>query len=330
MKKLLSILAIGTILTSFSPTIVACNAKKTTFSLDNLAIYNLNVFNPNNQGTALEVNNYSIYKEIENQIINLYNNLNFKTKLTWNNFVCGDFNALKKDKSWAIQVYNIDNTKILDNDKNTPLLLNRNYSVLEDNALVIKVYTNDKNVVSTNNLNNDINIKSAQIKGYLNKFIFTTANANRGNDIDIFAVDGKAQLDQENVNDVSGIPNPLSLVQNDPIAPIKQALSDNVVISKIIINNLNNQLKNETKTLNSKNILPIRKDSNPLIINPNSIKLYRADGASTPEELVGPNLPNQNGDKIFAQIRLDGLKNYIGIPYSACYLYLGMSVQRHQ
>ena len=322
MKKILSILSIGVILGSSSPTLISCNnstpgfspltpTTKLKFDLSKLKVYGFNV---STDGPNLVVLSAQIYKKTEIEILqqfNVFESLLQKPEiLKLNNFVAGDSSKLKGDKTWAIQILN-GNGNIIPKDSSepTPITRAQDAKVLKDNALSINIFTNDINV----------NTKKATIKGYLNRFIYTSTNANKNNELPITP---NSKLDIKKFNNVASVAGvPLSVGSTLDKTNVATHISTQAV-STIIINNLNNALKNETSALSNQGILSIADPATTLLsFQASSITLYTQDKTgSNFSELSGQLAANQ---QIFAKVTLPTIRNYIALNTEYSYLYLG-------
>lgn len=81
--------------------------------------------------------------------------------------------SLAKQHPWVIQIMNTDGNLPPD-DRIWPLDFSwPGYTYLEDNALKITI----------NTLNLNVKTKKATINAYLNKFVYSNKNANKGNNI---------------------------------------------------------------------------------------------------------------------------------------------------
>jgi len=174
MKKILSILSIGVFLSSSSSNLFSCNNNSNTkkLNLNNLKVFNLNV---STNSTSLILNYNQVYKKAELEILEQYNafatTIKNAKKIQLNDFSIGTSTS---NTPWAIQIYNINGSTKLSpisaTNSNVVLQYTNKAKILNNNALNIKINTTNKNVVKN----------SATIKGYLNKFIYTNTNANKG------------------------------------------------------------------------------------------------------------------------------------------------------
>jgi len=333
MKKLLSILSIGTILASTLPTLVACNSSnppnpktKLALALNNLQIFNINVTKNNNN---LLIDGQSAYKEVEFEIIDEYKTIFPKTKLSINDFESNS-TKLQNNKSWAVQIYNIDGTSPIADAKNQALVFPKNYTCLQDNALKVKITTNDKNVFD-NSKNDSSNLFEATIKAYLNKFIYTNKNANKNHAItsDDHKSAAENNLTKENAIDMSapGKASAISL-HNGQIITITLNANQQKALYEEIISNFNTQLKNETKTLNDLGFLTQASSKGSITLNQTNTAFILAPpygGITVIRSFKGilpPGTPN--GFPVFARVTLPiSQYNYIPLQDKCVFLYLG-------
>jgi len=318
MKKLLSILSIGTILGSSTPNLVSCNSKQASSFLSNLKVYNIGI-GYNSGAKKIVIYPKYAFKTIETKIMQQYNNYNFSNKLSLDNFVAGDSSKLTGNKTWAIQIQDPISKTIIDPKKTTyDLVPPQKSNVLKNNALNVIVNTNESNV----------NAKNVIFPAYLNRFVYTNANLNKGNDI---VPSNPSLWTKENVinaQTIKGITLPLLSHGLSTQTLITNILQNRALISKQIVVNFNNQLKNEINPLDGLGILKAL-DKNTFDIGSLNISLYGLTNQSVgkiPQSSTSK-LPDTVGVKIFAGINFNrGLNNYIAFPSDyppSCYLYLG-------
>jgi len=324
MKKLLSILSIGTILGSSSPMVVACNSTTNTIKdtnkltfLNNLEIYNINVQKNSSQSdNDLYINPTLAYTNIEKSIIQQYSDYGFKNKLNIDNFVVGDASKLSKTKNWAIQLIDPNSKKVIKNASIGNLKTPSQDNLIKNNALNVVINSNDINVKA----------KNVTIPAYLNKFVYSNPDLNNGNNVSVDVA--STSLTQENVIDITKIKGVIlpMLTKGISVANLKTQLlnqNNNPLISKVVFKNFNNKIENETKRLDSLNLLhPMDKKNFPHISQINNLYgTYNNNvGLITQDKL------KQSGLKIFAQVNLNLPQNYIGFPNAYCYLYIGQII----
>jgi len=364
MKKILSILSIGTIFISgviYSGAGLACNSNNSyppsprptpptpkpspkpkptpkpaptlKFNLNNLRLDNIKI-DASLNANSFAINGINAYTTIENEIINQYQKIISASTLNSNDFAL-DSTSLN-DKSWAIQIYNLNGTSPIQNTKNQTLSIPSGYSVLKNNALKIKITTNDKNVVNSNSNQTSV---SATLKGYLNKFIYTNKNLNQGNEVSAntsLSVH-ENNLDPSNViNFQTGIfglgfnINSFTTTQALKTAILGIDNAKKVLISKAIVSNLNSQLTNEIKEPNKLGILKSAdnnvdsKDAIPF--SSSNVSFFRTINNSS---IVSFNTPSSLNtlEKVFIRIQIPlnwkYLQNYLGTSNSYVYGYLG-------
>jgi len=368
MKKILSILAINSILVSsviFAGAGVACNnfnppnprpkppkpkpsnpwtpltpsTQIPKLVLNNLKFYNINVIT-NNATNGFVINGQNAYRNIEEEIIENYHLIFPKKTLTLDNFNSNS-TSINDSKTWAIQILNVNNSKTIENALNQQLIFPdwNEYNVLKDNALKVIITTNDPNTKILNSKNTSK--KQVQVNGYLNKFIYTNKNLNKGkyiNDIPSKTAI-KNNLTQNNVIDLSQGTYHIhftTLNFNSTLANLRTQLFDlsktqRTTISKAIVSNLNNQLKPETNKLNSLGFLKIASknvnENNAIDINSNNtdiIAVYANDEINILNSSKEGNLGS--GWKIFIKIKVANwnyLSNYLTTPLTSVFAYLG-------
>jgi len=287
MKKILSIFSIGVILgsgTILSGGGIACNnptppnppAPKPTpsqLTLNNVSIININVaLNQDHNGFVL--NGVAAYKNVEEQIIDQYKVIFPKSKLSINNFESNS-TSLTGKKTWAIQIYNINGKTAIENALNQALVFPPDYKTLKDNALNVKITTNDKNVVINSSKQNDTSLKQVEVEATLNKFIYTNKNANNNNAISVDTSKSATQnnlLQSKVIDFSSGVYNlglsKESLNFDASANTLKNqiynlTLKNKALLSKAIVSNLNTQLEDETKKLNQLGELKIAQNDVP-------------------------------------------------------------------
>jgi len=340
MKKLLSIFSISAILgsgTILSGGGIACGSSAPQFNLSKLDINNIPV-------SASATKNFVIdgqkaYSNAVSEIIKQY-----KKTVPTSTLSSDDFNlnstTLDANHTWAIQIYNLDGTTPIKNSTNQTLTLPSDYSVLKDNALNVKITTNYENAIVKKSNSNDSNQKQVSVEGFLNKFIYTNKNANKGNVItaDTHKTATQNNLLKANVIDFSngeynlGISN--LLCNKKTVSGFENGLynlnSDKKeLISKAIVTNLNAQLKDETSKLVASKTLKTASNNVPtdkaIPIDKDSVEFYQVDENGNVAKLTGSKI---NSDlKIFIQIKLpqnwDYLSNYLSNQPICVYGYLG-------
>ena len=188
---------------------------------------------------------------------------------------------------------NLDDKSIIKNVHKQNLIIPQNYHQLTDNALKIKIKTNDKNVLTTSSAKKKSSLKIATVNGYLNKFIYTNKNANNGKNVTSFLGETATHnhLLKANVIDFSLGKYNLHLVSdllyNKKVNALEAKLfqqldsAQKVLISKAIVTSLNNQLTKETKKLNALKRLQTAnndvKAADALVINKANTKLFYVD-----------------------------------------------------
>jgi len=329
MKKILSILSILTFFSSSTLLAnggIACSGDKAV-DLQKFAIFNINdsisrpgpippkPVPPKPTPSPKVVVGPSAYTNVENAIMKQYNYLKNKNELKLDNFVIGDASKLSDTKTFAIQIIDPTTNKALPSDNSLSKPTGNN--VLKNNALNVLINTNDKNATT----------KQAKIPAYLNKFVYTNANLNNGNDIVTTSVAGKKLLAKSNAIDTTklGLKNVTlssTTLSNNLIQAICNAANKNASkISKLIIDNFNNQLKNETSFLNGLNLLNVISDTSNILYS-KLINLY-AKNASKNIVLIPNKTTLPANSEIFAQLSDSFLRTYIAFPNAYCYLYLG-------
>jgi len=274
-----------------------------------------------------------------NEIIKQYNAIFWsQTKLTANDF---DLNSLTPtgNKTWAIQIYNLDGTTPIANAQNQALTFpSSNYNVLANNALIVKINTTNSNVA-----NQDVTIK-----GYLDKFIYTTKNLNKGHDISI-DTSKTAQANHLEIHNVINLKNPqppfepavdvIDLGKTKTVEDVKNEINniqwndpDKVEISRRIVTNLNNQLNQETQYLNNHHILRVASDNitgtTKNNFNIGDLQLYKVDNDGGVHHLIRDaiGIDSQVGWKIYLQLNISHwtyLNHYIAGQNPYVYFYLG-------
>jgi len=368
MKKLLSIFSISAILgsgTILSGGGIACNSstppkqksipiakiipipkptppkpKPTELTLNNISIININV-NLNASGDGFVLDGIAAYKNVEEQIIQQYKTIFPKANLSLNDFASNSTSLA--NKSWAVQVYNLDGTTPIANQQNQALVFPSDYKVLKDNALNVKITTNDANVIVKSSKANPATQKQVVVEGVLNKFIYTNKNANSNNAVsaDLTKTATQNNLLQSKVINFSSGEYNLGLAQNllnfdanfDALEsgvynlnPAKRA-----IISKAIVTNLNNQLTSETKKLNDSGILTTAQNNVPqdqaITLNNSDVDFFAVNLTDSVSALESGNLGSQW--KIFVRIKVSGwntyLQNYLAKNNTYVYGYLGTS-----
>jgi len=342
MKKILSLLSIIAIFSSntlLANAGTACNSKPTSLNLNDLKFYNINVTKNNNH---LEINGILAYKNIEDKIIQQYNNIFPDQKITSSNFAINSL-KLQNNKSWAIQIYNLNGTSSIKDTKNEELVFPTNYNVLKDNALNIKITTSNPNVTNSKSKNKTSNLVSVTQKGYLNHFIYTNKNLNKGNEVSA-NIGSSAQSNNlliNNVIDLSDSKYNLNLNQylnynsnTNQLSNVFLNLDQNKrkLISNTIVTNLNSQLQQETNQLNTSKQLLIANDNvplkNALSINNTNTNLFALHYDNNVYALNNSSFPQLGSAwKIFAQIDISNwnylANSYISAGNNYVYAYLG-------
>ena len=340
MKKILSILATQSTLASTVPTASACSVSQ-SFDLTTISVTGIEVEKivDHKNINRLGINVSRAYNKIRSKIISGYNNLfTYPGKrLIYTDFIYGSAKDLTKPennkKSWAIQImdgYN-DLMPISSSSRSrtlTPIFPQQPSKVetkskvlLANNALAVKIYTTNANVKSSNSI--------AHI--YLNKFVYSEANINNGNKI----FNSKPNILPKATNlakaiDISKIINLRVSAQQttaqDIITGVKAITgSAQTNASKKIIDLLNTQLKDETKTLTNWNELTTTGEINFPTIPATDMIVYKMTGTSQPVEMRGSTYASV-GDTIYVRLLDLGLANYIGNLNS--YLYLQIATAR--
>ena len=180
MKKILSIFSIGAVLSSgtiFSGGGIACGSSAKTFDLNSIKLGD-DIVGLKQQNSAIEINGKATYSKVETEIINQYNAVVKKDKLTSSSFVINS-KTPTSTSPWAIEITNgnvkVKNTTTsdLEVEYNKPL-------ASKTNSLNVAITTTDPNVV-TKSSNSDA--KSVNIPLYFKKYIFSGQDANNGDAI---------------------------------------------------------------------------------------------------------------------------------------------------
>jgi len=361
MKKLLNILSIIVIFTS-SATVSAYTYKNRNnnafnpqpskdikplkhLTLNNLTIFNINV-SLNASGDNFVLNGISAYKTIRNEIINQYRVVFPNDNLKPSDFAFNSTKLILK-KSWSIQLYNIDKKTPIKYAQDQKLVFPLNYKTLKNNALKVKITTNNKNVVIKNS-NSSNPLKHVVIEGFLNKFIYTSKNANSNHKITTnlnkSAIENN--LLKNNCIDFSnGIYN-LNLKSNlfkfsAPFVDLKKAIYKlnqfkRSLISKAIVTNLNNQLKDETTKLNKLGFLETAQNNVPqsevITLGNSDVDFFAINSNNSLCQFENYDLGSNW--KIFIRINISKwnnyLKNYLAKKNTYVFGYLGTSTKNSQ
>jgi len=308
------------------------NAK---LSLNNLVIKNINI---NSNQSNFEINGQTAYNNVANQIIAQYKTIFPDSTLALASFKMNSV-SIGATKSWAIQIYNVDNASAITTAQNQALVFPSTYKYLPNNALSVKITTNDVNVVINSSNSKTTTKKTATIQGYLNKFIYTNTNANNGINVNVTAGQSATQnnLLDKNVIDLSSSKYNLNinklLKYNTVATKLTNVLfnlnqNQRALISKTIVTNLNSRLINETAKLNMLGDLTIASNdvsaSNALEINDTTTNLF---AVKDDDSVAGLDLGEMGaGWKIFAQINISGwnyLNHYLTNNNSFVYAYIG-------
>ena len=348
MKKLLSIFSISAILgsgTILSGGGIACGSSAPQFNLSKLDINNIPV-------SASATKNFVIdgqkaYSNAVSEIIKQY-----KKTVPTSTLSSDDFNlnstTLDANHTWAIQIYNLDGTTPIKNSTNQTLTLPSDYSVLKDNALNVKITTNYENAIVKKSNSNDSNQKQVSVEGFLNKFIYTSKNANSNHKITTnlnkSAIENN--LLKNNCIDFSnGIYN-LNLKSNlfkfsAPFVDLKKAIYKlnqfkRSLISKAIVTNLNNQLKDETTKLNKLGFLETAQNNVPqsevITLGNSDVDFFAINSNNSLCQFENYDLGSNW--KIFIRINISKwnnyLKNYLAKKNTYVFGYLGTSTKNSQ
>jgi len=302
---------------------VSLNTQK--WNLNNFEIFDIDGLSKNDFN-SIWINGGRAYETIATTIANEYNFLyNPSTFLIPGDF---EFNSTSlAQKTWAIQILNINGTPTIDKYKFQSLVAGAGYTCLRDNYLNATITTNDLNVAN----------KTSTIKIYLNKFIYSNANANKGNNV---LIDTGATLTKENVIDLTSssfdpIKKKYTLSSTNSVNQLLNQLQElkprfKTQISSQIVLNLNTQLGSETQYLNAQGKLAIANNSvvkpQEYPFNINDLKIYCVDTNNNVTHPSGEATLGSAGLKVFAQLDISNwnyLHNYLGANNSFVYLYLG-------
>lgn len=326
MKKILSFLAFSGITTSISFNVVSLLKKR--LDLKKLNVFNVNVFAEDNISRNLQINVVNTFNLIVYKIMHFYNHTHYKNafKLKVTDFSYG--NKVDGNHPWAIEIMNIDGKTAFTYDlkkQNQALIFPSDYTVLPNNALKVKIRTN----------NNNIKEKLTIINAFLNKYICTKQNLNNNHDLNIFETNGINALSTPgNVIDISqtsSIQHPWKLDANSDSFQIALQFFE---LSKAkrrkiwtkILTNLNKQLSKETRTLNHLGILPITSKLEKNFFQ-STIDVISVTNNTIRKLDLYENLPIQQGVKIYVGIFNLRIPNYIFTPNSCLYLYLGTTTK---
>ena len=326
MKKLLSILAIsGVSLGSTTNFLVSCN-RQGKFDLNNIQLYNID----SSYFWEFKIKRHDLLYTISLQIMLRYNSQSFANKLKVSDFMYGS--KPTKEHPWAIEVMNVDGKTplVFNKQKVANLIFPPNYTVLANNALKVKITTTNQNA----------NMKTATVNGYLTKFIYTNANLNQGHDLKItngsgFVITGN----KKTVFDISSKyigPFAHNQKANAIIKAFKKLTTKKeAAISTLVFTALNKQLAAETKTLNDLGVLKtIDANKEKLPFNDdeyfrNQSTIYQQTGSNALQEVpLNNSLSTKKGTKIFIRFSfnnqsLEYMYQYLPRPKTYLYFYLG-------
>jgi len=179
MKKILSTLTIFSILSSTSFSTISCNSSlqdnsKSKFNLNSLEISDIDANALSKWAYPdyyFQLHCLSVYHNVENQIINQYDTFFNNSKIITQD----QFTTTKLDSShtWKVQIYigdpNNKNALPFDiNNSSQPFYADDFYN--NDNSFSIVITTSNPNVTQ----------KKAIVKGYLNRFMFSSKMMNKG------------------------------------------------------------------------------------------------------------------------------------------------------
>ena len=316
---------------STTPTVIAYKSKSTSqplrlavskFDLTNVNVTGINVTSHQNR---LQINIKDTYQKIIREIIGGYNAFGFKDKKVISE---QDFNygtTFQANKSWAVAVMQSDKTTMIpapSTSSNEHYLTNDNTKaaankvLLPDNALNVKIKTT----------NNNVKEKLAIAHIYLNKFVYTGANINKGVEIEtspILADNIKTVLDVS--SDLTGLSitaaTDASHVETE-FARIVTEQTTATAISTKVLTALNNQLKDETKTLNAWNILkPTTTETIDFAQAPSM--LYRLNVTTNEVTVISGQDKAAANDLIFIRLMDLHLSSYIGWEEYGLFLKIG-------
>ena len=334
MKKLLSILSIGSVLASTAPAVTACNSTKTVTKMDlsKLMVTGIDV----TKDTTLKIHTQNAFNKIVAKIIESYKLFDFKgSDLKVSDFTYGV--TPTKEHPWAIQIMNgnkksaaiskwtaakptadIFPTSTEQNGDPTPATPS---VLLKDNALSVKIVTTNTNVKET----------TATAHAYLDKFVYSTANVSKGKSVAVDTVENikKTPWDESgsgkwNVNVVAqDTPTTiLGKIQSAAAASAAQTPDKFAVFQTNVLTELNKQLAGETKTLTDLGLLTkTGKIDVTATSAPELFQLTPASGSTAASVAAISGQDPVGADKdIYIRLQNLGLANYIGNLNS--YLYL--------
>ena len=333
MKKLLSILPIGSALASTTPTAAACKSKPkpptvTQLDLSKLIITGIQVTKSTTTAKAgrLQINVTQAYNKIRLAIMNTYNVCGFQGGLLkTSDFKYGK--ATDKTHSWAIEIMDGNNKAFATLENNADIFTTQPTTqvLLPNNALEVKIVTTNTNVKA----------KTITTHAYLNKFVYSGKNINNGTEI--FKTSPTTLPEAEPLENAIDISKDFDLTITDQttaediIARVKTITgTSRTNASKKIINLLNEQLKKETKILADLGVLL---PTGTVDFNASSnFAIYRlTPGTSNPlipaevAKIEGTHTAAE-GNLIFVRLQNLGLNHYIGNLHSYLYLQLGTVV----